>query len=827
MTAKRSLVLLLAALGACSTQPAVGSRFNGPTALAAFRGFTRKDAAAIRDYIAVASSRGDEVRFVDPGDLNAVVSPGSVFPLSVPTASRPLVLASAAMGDERGDVLVAASAGGAGVDGAGPALQLIETWDATNRVAQDVSLTGLTSGSDILCLAGIPASATAPARILVGASGGQLVVIPFTRATDGSGAVAPGTPAVRSLGFDPADIAVSSDGAAIYIASRDAIATDATLGQIFGVARITGDVLTGTLTALAAGPQDPDSVAIPPVRTGAATVAVAVAPSSLPGSLVFERIVGSTNQNGADILSTPTSFVYAALDPASCGLTKPIACGIVTIDPAIATTSAAAGNLASDPVNAAPSLTPDSGPSPAEPQPYRAPMPIPGVPLRIAIAGPPVSGSARINDSLNGTTPLFTIAPGTGQRNTGAVAMVSSSDGHVYWLDLSRWAPPSDVPETRGGVSVTSVTAAATVAAGEYQLGLWQDVDNAPFSTTPPTAAAVKVDAAGILPAIDVWPGFTDADGWTLAYQGPLPSLSSRPGLLVTSSTGSTYAAIQTDSGVVATPIADPSLGVRAGDILELPGVCEVTIAAVLPSTAAELPRSFPGGAVRLNAPGSCGAGQIPAANGSASATVTVRASAMVLSSQKLGYLGRPAISRADVDAASTFSVRWTSANDGPTSANNEDRAIARKARRRFYPSDEPCPIASPNTPEEALASGCYGNGRKRLKDPVAPGPIIRFRVGLVGPNPADPTTFPPRDATILFTTQSGFSQTSRKPVLGGAGPGNVVALDRTAPDPTGKAKPQFAGHENDPVDIFVPYLDDQVMLFSPNQTSSQVTSIR
>jgi hypothetical protein len=57
VTTRRLISLAVLGLSACSTQPSVGSRFNGPTALAAFRGFSRKD-AAIRDYLAVASSRG-------------------------------------------------------------------------------------------------------------------------------------------------------------------------------------------------------------------------------------------------------------------------------------------------------------------------------------------------------------------------------------------------------------------------------------------------------------------------------------------------------------------------------------------------------------------------------------------------------------------------------------------------------------------------------------------------------------------------------------------------------------------------------------------------
>ncbi len=838
---RRFVPLLALAVLACSTQPSLGARFSSPTAAVAFRGFTKKN-PKIQSYVAVAASRGDEVRILDPGDLQPVVSPGAVFPLSIPTPPRPLLLASASLGDQDAsgnplaDVLVVANAEGARTvvptapltgtpTDAGPALQLVETWAATNRVAQDVSL-GLAAGSQILCLAGVPADAASgrKARILVGASGGKLVVVEFTRATDGSGSVVPGTPAVKSLGFDPVDIAVAPGGATVFIATRDPISTaDPTFGKIFGVAKIdaSGDLVSGAVTALAAGPKDPDAAQ---AQIGAGTIAVAAAAN------VFERTVGSADASSADRFTSPRPLlVYAALDPESCGPSKPIGCGVVTLDPGTAPT-AAAGNLLADPADpvANPALTPDSGPAGtlAPAQSYRAPMPIPGVPLHIAVSGPPTSGSQAVTtDPLNPGLTLLQIAPDS--RKTSAVAMVSSSDGHVYPLDLSRWGPPSDVSEA-GTASVTGVTAAGTVAADQYQLGLWQDLDNLPFNSVQ-TAPIVKVDAPGMLPAIDVWPGFTDADTWTLAYQGPLPSLSSRPGLLVTDAAGTTFAALQTTTGVLVTPVDDPSLGVLPGDFVVLePGVCEATVAAVLQAGDVGFPAgSFPGGVLQLapggsgaaGAPPACAPAQLPGAGGTATTPLTVRASGLVLSNAKLGHLGRPPVARTTNPAENAFSVAWSAADLGPatTTAQRVARSVARKARRLFYPREEPCPIAADASTEGALATGCYGTGRKRLKDPLAPGPIVRFRVGLAGPNPSDPATFPPRDATLFFTTASGLTQTSRRPVTGGVGPGGAVPVDRTP----------FVGHENDAMSFFVPYLDDQVMVFSSVDAAGQVTSIR
>jgi hypothetical protein len=115
---------------------------------------------------------------------------------------------------------------------------------------------------------------------------------------------------------------------------------------------------------------------------------------------------------------------------------------------------------------------------------------------------------------------------------------------------------------------------------------------------------------------------------------------------------------------------------------------------------------------------------------------------------------------------------------------------------------------------------GCYA-GFPRLSDPLQPGPTIRFRVGLVPPVAPDSTTptvpTPPRGTGILFTTQLGLSPTFRAPSSGGAIPGAALPADRG----------NLAGHDNDPIRFYVPYLDDQVMAFSPSESIGSVVSIR
>ena len=856
MTRGRIIALVALVLLGCGSTPQALSRFAGPNALVPFRGVTGKR-AGVNDYLAVAASRGDDLRFVDPADLEPVVGPGATFPLSVPTAPRPLLLASASLNDSGADVLVAVSSGGAGLFGTGPALQVIETWDGTNRVAYDVSLP-LAAGTQIVSLLGLPApSAGLPARILIGTDHKQLVVAGFTRATDGSGGVTPlPAPSILSIGFEPIDIAPDPSGKILYIATRDPIPPN----NIFGVAVINTSADTSasspqtwTLSSLAAGPTDPLTT---PPKMGVGTVAVAAAAN------VFERTINSGIQNSADNISVPApsgsatptpTLVFAALDPDACGPSASINCGIVAIDPN-STRTDAMGNLAPDPAacllpgsTSCTVLTSDSGPAAAVAQPYRAPMPVPDAPNHIAIGHAPASGTQQIINPNNANAPLFSILPGTGQRNTNAVAMVTSNSGFVYWFDLSRWGPPSEsqvvLSSTGTHVSVASASQVA-VPGANYQIGLWVD---APPLGGP--SGFVTADPGTLPTAIDVWPGFTFSDWWSIGYQGLLPSLAGRAGILTVSGSN-VYAAVQTESDAVTTDptnpahwtaganLADGTLGVRAGDIVDLGNGCETTIVGqpISPNTTSgSAPVPTPGGAVNLSlAPGCVPVPAVASGQLFLPTTISIRVPGLLLTSVTLGYLGRPAISRTNDQSAiqsDTFGFSWRderalAAQQTTNPLAREQVAIARKARRLFYSSDEPCPIAgSGGGSEGALSVGCYGSELKRLADPLAPGPVVRFRVGLTGPNPSDPGSFPARGAGINFNTQIGLVQTSRRPISGGAQPAGILFFDRTTPARIGT--PQYSGHQNDPTFFFVPYGDDQVLLFSPSQSASESTSIR
>ena len=310
--------------------------------------------------------------------------------------------------------------------------------------------------------------------------------------------------------------------------------------------------------------------------------------------------------------------MYAALDESRCGPDQPIACGIATLDP---TTGQLATDLAA--VAAPAAATPDGISVPA--QTYRTPMPVFGVPIHIAIGYAPerTDGAQRFVSGLvvpsgcptTSDTPLLRLQPTAGSIDTSAVAMVTSSDGHVYWYDLSRSAPVNEVAAVSGG-SRTGVTSASTApsTAGTWALGLWSDVSGA--------VAGVTADPALLPLAIETWPGFTERATWSLTYQGGLPRLQRRAGVIATIG-GKTFAAFQTRTAdgtgwTVVAPVADPTLGVHRAvlgepdeskDILELPSLgCETKIDAVRPLGDPGLPgvAPFNAGAVQLEGVPTC-----------------------------------------------------------------------------------------------------------------------------------------------------------------------------------------------------------------------------
>ncbi|HEX7488797.1 MAG TPA: hypothetical protein VF341_07815, partial [Anaeromyxobacteraceae bacterium] len=198
-------------------------------------------------------------------------------------------------------------------------------------------------------------------------------------------------------------------------------------------------------------------------------------------------------------------------------------------------------------------------------------------------------------------------------------------------------------------------------------------------------------------------------------------------------------------------------------------------------------------------------------------ATLTVRASGLVLSNDHSGYMGRPPLDTTGTGPA--FTHNWSD----ETALQGEKLALARKARRIYYPIDAPCPIpGAASGTQGAFTIDCYA-GFPILVDPLSPGPALRLRAGAtlistagvaVG-TPSD--ALPERGTTLTLVTSSGLSPTFRAPLSGGALPSNLAVVD-----PTG-----FSGHDQEAVRFYVPYADDQVIEFTAAGSASQVTSLR
>ena len=199
-------------------------------------------------------------------------------------------------------------------------------------------------------------------------------------------------------------------------------------------------------------------------------------------------------------------------------------------------------------------------------------------------------------------------------------------------------------------------------------------------------------------------------------------------------------------------------------------------------------------------------------------ATLTVRASGLVLVNDQSGYRGRPELAAATTDPP--FTAAWSKESD----LQGEGLALARKARRIFYPIDPPCPIPGALAGTQAAnTAGCYVGFPASLVDPLSPGPALRLRAGrtllsAAGVTDGKASDAPlARDTTLTFVTSSGLIPTSRAPVSGGALPSGIAVVD-----PTG-----FSGHEQEAVRFYVPYADDQVLEFTAAGSTSQVTSLR
>jgi hypothetical protein len=757
------LLALLVLLGAGCTggSSTLGARFNGPTALAPFVGITAKVPGVLRPYVAVANSRGDELRIVDPADDAVVIGPGLIFPLAVPTlATRPTRLVSASLGDGGADLLVALGAGSV-------RLELVSTWDAVTRVVRAIDLGDpqlvqagdplLQPGDEILSLAAAPLPAIpGRARVFAGISGGRLAVIEFGRS--GEAIELSAAPRVRpfSQPLEVLDLAAAPTGDRVFCATLDELrATDGR--AVHGVAQVD---LPATLPA---GPLVPVGLdALAPTRL------VALARLS-ERSLIDSEVDKFTQTNRLQ--------VYAILDASACGVNFPINCGLATILPASGDSTdqrGGKGGIQTDPMGE---------------QPYRAPIFIPGVVTSIAVgplpaADPPLGEARQV--SLN---------PGVGHTPTTAVLAATSTAGVVYFVDLGRMALPSNVSYVASTGATQAVGASRITLTGESGLGLL-DKD-----------LKVVTTSAAMDAVIDVTPGYTGDDDWTIAWRGILPIFSSADAVAVidTDPVLGRYATFKAPSGLAApaspwkaTAVVDrPELGVRVGDLVEIQvaqstatagcfhdpvdaanpdGLVRARVAEVVPRDAAQ----WPGGALRLAADPADTLGCLASLTTPVAGLGRVRAQGLLLSGLSFGYAGRP-----DFDVP--YALRWEPEDPLlPADALN----LIKKVRRRAYPPSSPCTVA-PCQPDP----------------PLTKGPAVKFTVAKVDPLSGDPFA----GTSITFHTQSAFSPMSRQPAGGAAIATGVVALDRGTED----------------LHFFASFIDDQVVDIPTGLGQGSTVSIR
>jgi hypothetical protein len=556
--------VVLVACGS-ETQP-LGPRLSGPAALAIFHGRTAERPDELGSYLAVASSRADELRIVDLVDNEALLAPVQFAPLSVPAGDRPARLASASLNDGGADALVVVPAGSS-------ELQLVQTWAAPTRVVPGsaLDLATLAPGAEILAIVGAPlpeesdppgswVPAVGAARFLVALSGGRLAVVRASRGPGPDGEVvldvAPEEivdlasrlvpPAADP--FDAVSLAVSPVVGLAYAASPDAI------GGVLGAAELN---LAGA----------PAGWTVRALDARAPTFLVAAFETA-------DRDLDPAARDYPDSFHTTKSLrVYVALDETGCGRDRQIPCGLAVIDPAL-------GGLV---------------PDPAGELPYLVPIGLPARPIAIAVSGPPANGTAAWTSSARkaiyldaGGAPLevLRMAPSTGATYTAAMAVVATADGRASWVDLSRWRTPSDVSALRSlatgalpGVAATGVVGLPGFVDGvpgaflgicEYDAGSCvysddkiPDVGEEEDPTQPVLTSAVAASR------IRVTPGYTPDRGWAVRYQTPLPGLSGRRGVLGRAN-GTLYAAFQVPSGVGDPPffrvirVYAPSFGVNS-----------------------------------------------------------------------------------------------------------------------------------------------------------------------------------------------------------------------------------------------------------------------
>jgi len=597
-----SLAVAAALLAACkNTSSKPGPRFLGPAGLAMFQGVTVRSPALVHPYLAVADLRGDELRLIDPVDGEAVLAPGKVLALSVPTEARPALIAAGPLGDLDGqgkavakpDLLVAAGTGTSlcqaatnldGVPRLSGCIQVVQTWAEADGTLQTAVVNDLA-----IALAEVPgaedaivrsltvlavtdaAGAVVPgkARVAAGLDGGRLLLADYARTTAtgaGDAIVIDGAPVVLDLGFEPLSISAAPGGARLYVATTDLLPAAA---PVFGVAEVD---LRGPLSA---------ALRWRALDAGGPTTVVLAA--QVRRFSAFRDATGtSTWDPNRDAYGAEALRVYAAREEGSCGRSKPVGCGLVVLDP-VAGGADGTGGRALDP--APPHSTAGR---------YQAEIPIPGRVVALAAVTPPTVGGlcddgsqapCQASANAGSSMPYQSLYLASGARWASTLAAAVSTTGSVFLLDLGH----DGLANTRDWLSTTLTTSATQVTTVTFVDLPGTTPGLAAWNTIGGGAPALTRDKTVAKPLVRATPGFTHTDTWTVSWQGGLPGLSGLDGQAKVDATGAVeWIAIQRPTGRTDQPFTgigrlydarfaiQPAVeGVRLGDIVRVTPVRE------------------------------------------------------------------------------------------------------------------------------------------------------------------------------------------------------------------------------------------------------------
>jgi hypothetical protein len=816
------LLAAVALAGCAKNTSRPTAKMNGPQGVAVYQGYGADQPGVLRSLVAVANTRGDDLRIIDAVTDKVMAGPTVVGALSVPTQPLPSLIAAGSLHDQstaganvlKADLLVVAPRGlvldTAGTFGA--VIQSVVTWDAQTRVQQTIELSSVVPDSALTALVVVPVfesdglggwrQAANQARVLASTTDGALVSILATRdPADAKDPIVLGLPEKQLLGFTCLDLAATADGTRIYAATLDPIPGP---GGELGVAEFDNTVATGPMPARAL-----------PARAGTTRVAtLLVAP--------FLANAPSLDQNDT-FGDPPQPRVYAAIDPTSCGRDRAMPCGIAVIDPV-------AGGLAADPKSELP---------------YQLP---------IQIEGEVISMAATLPPKVSERDGFLKIDPGNGALYTKAFMAVASTTGQIYMVDLSRYGVGNAISPLNGGSQTRAYTGISGVPdPASAAIGIWYEG----VSTTGVRLVEVLFDT--LAPAgVTVTPGYTRSETINITYQGYLPGLRDKPAVAHVTSGTPDWIALQEATGLTApgsspwrnvVRVYDPRVAIQPGDPVVLDGLpsglCpdgkfEMRVTGLLPPD----PVQYPGGALAvepLHTPPEPGWLCLPSGTGTA-ISASLRVSGLVVVGSQSGYMGRPSIVYQTPEFAQPFELRYENEDllscpimpdrpeDWPPPAaavtaceadvtacrsTCERLVLARRARRLYYMTDA-CPPKS--TP---LGVTCLARWDAifHLQFPMPLGPVLAFKVGVTSPDIKSSLW---RDAYLQFSTGGGFTPGSRVPYsgqtqVGPVMPGGMVFHDRSA----------VTGLPADSVHGFAAYVDNLVLDFSPTATAVSTATIR